>query len=385
MGNTAESEGVVSSTPGIRASLAEVLVLVLVVAFGVNLVSTVLAAWLPQWLILSIGGALTLGAVAYVSFARLKPVHQSTRIEGFLVIDTEANELLAVPQYDLPSSATAHLAAAFAENPALRRQWDAEPPIDMRDAVGTPNLGQKLLNELVEYLLIERLSTTLTDHFNDSAFSKGKLREYRRADLPDILLQNRFLELFSRDPKDREGFEDMTSGSEEGWEVVAGHSESGAYYSRFDLTLPANSDVRRDADGNLRITSRHLDVCLAARFLPYGGPAPFAMMSFYLGECSFDVQDYLVEFDIDVKIQRRLLLKREALAYSLWIEDVLKALGRDFSGQRFVDDINWPTLEAAIQVFERNERGQSRRDSGGRHQGGATVAKGVDNASDDGS
>ncbi|WP_146066118.1 hypothetical protein [Cryobacterium sp. Y82] len=352
------SRRVISDIPGIRASLTEVVLLTLAVAFGVNLVSTVLSSWMPQWLTLTIGAVLGLVPIIYVAWNRLKAVVYETQIEGFLVLDKEANELLEVPEYDLADDAVRYLSAAFAENPALRRQWDEEPLMNnWHKSANRGGLGDRLVNELVEYIVLDRLSMTLSAHFNSTGFSEDKLRTYRRADLPDILLKNRFLELFSRDIADRDGFEHAGEPSGEGWTLVATSSSAGAYYQRFELILPSDSTIKRTEDNDLLIEGPTLTARISASVPGYGGKAPSALRRLYLGHSGWDSHDLSVQIDVQVKIKRQLFLRREALRYSVWIEDVLEDLAESFSGDRFVSRIQWPLLEAAVQVFDRDARG----------------------------
>lgn len=356
----------ISDIPGIRASLTEVVLLTLAVAFGVNLVSTVLASWMPKWLTLTIGAAFGLVPILYVAWNRLKAVVHETGIDGFLMLDREDNELLEVPDYDLADDAVRYLSAAFAENPALRRQWDEEPL--MKDLLTStrrgPSLSGRLVNELIEYIVIDRLSVTLGDHFNSTGFSKDKLRTYRRADLPDILLKNRFLELFSRDIADRDGFETDSAKSDDGWILVATSNAAGAYYHRFELTLPSDSTIKRTDNNALLIEGPTLTARISTSVPGYGGKAPSSLHRLYLGHSGWDVHDLNVRIDVQVTIKRQLFLRREALQYSVWIEDVLEDLAESFSGERFVERIQWPLLEAAVQVFERDERGHKIRSTG---------------------
>ncbi|MFF2388978.1 hypothetical protein [Agromyces sp. NPDC058104] len=350
---------VISGIPLVRASLTEVVLLTLAVALGVNLISTTLSTWLPLWVCFAVGIGFGLVPIVYVARSRLKAVVHSMDISGFILYDREANALVDVPEYDLAEDAVRYLSAAFSENPALRRQWDAEPPMaDLdRGMIGKPNLGRRLLDELVEYIVIDRLSMTLGDHFNRADLPREKLRTYSRSDLPDILLKNRFLELFSRDLADREGFDTSRDNSDKGWTLVSTSNAAGGYYHRFELTLPHNSTIRRTERGELLIEGPNLDARITAKVPGFSGDAPFGLSRLYVGKPGWDTLDLQVDVCVQVTVKRQWSLRRERLRYNVWIEDVLAHLYESLSGERFIEKIQWPLLQAAVQVFDRDARG----------------------------
>ena len=61
--------------------------------------------------------------------------------------------------------------------------------------------------------------------------------------IPDILLENRFLKLFSEDPNNRMSF--VNDDSENDYENVVKSYQNGAIFRRFQLNLPKGSKVFR--------------------------------------------------------------------------------------------------------------------------------------------
>lgn len=84
-----------------------------------------------------------------------------------------------------------------------------EVTADPRHLVNKPVRSAELLAEAVEYLVLDKISTHLTDYFNEESFAEQNLKVYRREDVPDILLRNRFLETFSRPTEQRPAFMDL--------------------------------------------------------------------------------------------------------------------------------------------------------------------------------
>ena len=60
--------------------------------------------------------------------------------------------------------------------------------------MATPD--RRLILEATEYFLLRMLSTHLTNYFNDEKFKEENLTKLERKDIPQVLLENRFLNLF---------------------------------------------------------------------------------------------------------------------------------------------------------------------------------------------
>lgn len=345
--------GLVSDIPELRSSLIEIVLLALGVALGVNLISNAIYSALPTWAAVCSGIVIILLPILYVIRVRFRAVRHRREIEGFFMYDSEENEAVDVPEYSLAEAVPRYLSAAFAENPALRRQWETEPRLSDWDP---PRKGQqvspagRLIQELMEYILLDSLSTSLTDYFNGAP--DNKLATYHRNDLPDVLLKNRFLELFSRDPADREGFGDMGP-SEEGWVVVSAYNATGGHYNQFQLKLPSDSKMRRADDGSIEITGRAMTVRLSVEYRNYSAGAASWLAGPYIDGDVNTLRALQVNFWIDVTVKRRIFLRNDEMHYLRWVEEVLERLEYDLSGSAFLKRINWDTLQAAIQVFNR--------------------------------
>ena len=64
-----------------------------------------------------------------------------------------------------------------------------------------------ILNKLVEYLILKKLSLTTVDYFNKPTFDKRKLIQLTKLNVPDIVVSNIFLSLFYKDMSQRGAFD----------------------------------------------------------------------------------------------------------------------------------------------------------------------------------
>ena len=92
----------------------------------------------------------------------------------------------------------------------LKKMWDKGPvdkglhyDKDTGKVSCATGKGHQLIIEATEYYVLEKLSSHLTDYFNRPHFDEQELHTFARNDIPDVLLSNRFLELFSKPMEDR--------------------------------------------------------------------------------------------------------------------------------------------------------------------------------------
>ena len=342
-----------------RANLVELVVVTLLLAMGVNLISdhAVAAAGISHATALMIGLILCLASIAYLTARVFAGWTEARSYEGFVVYDKGQNQIIPISRYELGECVPAYLEAAFAENEALRTLWDREPLKDLssfdRDS-GTvtrkPVRSAHILSEAIEYFLLDKLSTHLTDYFNDPNFRKRNLELYRRQDVPEVLLSNRFLELFSRPMEERAAFVEFAIEEEGPGEVVVKSGLRGALYSRFELVLPKGSVVRRPESRRVEIETRRMTIGLQVRFEGFSAVLPRAFEKWYLGiEDWQNLHPYQVSIDVDVTLKFGGLLTSLGWEYYQWVDSFLERVERDASQDAFLDAIGW---EYALTVLD---------------------------------
>jgi hypothetical protein len=184
----------------------------ILLAFGINLIASVVYTSLSTPVALLWGSIVTLSSLLYLGLRYLKRQHRVV-FEGFLVYDPSIQLFLPVAEYDLAEKVEGYLKAAFAENKALLKQWNENP---FRPDIGREGFmdsaSVKILQEALEYYVLDRLSLHLGAYFAKSGTKASFLQHLGRSDIPGGLLSNRFLDLFSRPMIDRPAFEEMNEG-----------------------------------------------------------------------------------------------------------------------------------------------------------------------------
>lgn len=352
---TRQSGGFISRLQADRSSLTEVLVLAVALALAVSLAANVLFSVLTLFAV--IGGTLLLIAacMVYLWVRRFGTRTKDLRFTGFLLYDKSSKRLIPVKEYELSERACSYLNAAFAENAALMGQWEEDPlentiQFDPKTHAAhfKDTLSRKLLLELLEYVTLETLSTHLIDHFNSSEVDKAKLRVYLRSDIPDILLRNRFLELFSKPQQDRPLFKETKTPQNSG-EVVMAWAQ-GAHYSRFDLMLPEGSQVKRGDSGGFEIDGPILNLSITPGFQGANTYVPAHFRQYYVGvdKPLGAVTAYSVEIRVKVTVKLRGLFTKTPWTYHQWTESFLEKLREVVDSQAFFESIQWPVIDAVL-------------------------------------
>jgi hypothetical protein len=327
-----------------RASVLELVLSVVVVALGINLVSNAFAGASARSQ--AVVGLMLVAGVIAVAARKYWTGRKEHHIEGAFLISAAGQVILPMHGYAFSGKCAGDVQAAFAENPALRAQWDVAD--ETRRTQGWlaehPNQAE-LLRELAENYAIEKLAST-TGHYLRTADPDGTACvTLTRASIPASLLENRFLDLFSRPPQDRPAFGDPVD------DTVVMAYRLGAYFHRFELRLPAGSTIARES-GAIRI--RHplmtVEISVAPPFWALNIPP---VVEEYLADGSIGRdRPYKVEMTVIVHFALRSMIARRRRAnLQEWARHYVARLEDEVSLERYLDRINVDALSATVYAF----------------------------------
>lgn len=215
-----------------------------------------------------------------------------------------------------------------------------------------------MLIELTEYIVLEKISTFLTDYFNQlpSKEKQEQLQTYLRNDVPNILLSNRFLELFSRDMRDRVGFDDHEEDEDDSSKtVVAVFGDH--YFSRFDLTLPRKSQVTRD-ESWITISAPRTTIRFRVTY-GYSAYIPWDFEKYWMRRSMTNTDAYNFDIELEVKVRPPLSLKRNPIADGVWAQELVNSLHESLDFAHFLDEMHWPTASAVLSRLDPNDNKQN--------------------------
>ena len=343
-----------------RKNLIELIVVAVLLAFGVDLI----AGHIPNLLMLSplatvvVGAVLCLGCVFYLAFRLFGKRVERRTYEAFLIYNQKENKIIEVPRYSFSENVCHYMEYASVENPALKTLWENEPLEDKTDSARVEIKHKKsaqLLSEMAEYIVLSMLSVHLTDYFASEEFKKKNLKEYGREDIPDVLLKNRYLELFSRPMEDRPIFTDASKKDNRPGEILGVYAY-GAIYEKFHLVLPKESTIRRLNANNIEIETEKLTMSITVRFEGFNINLPTGFEQYYLALSDWqNITAYQLSVDIQVKMKLWAMLSKIGWEYYRWVDSFLDEIKGEISQEAFFNRINWEATLTMLQCLNRSQ------------------------------
>lgn len=340
----------------IRSNIIEIIIIAIVIAFGISIIVssiTIIDGYDPSNGIIFGVGVCIISLLYLICKNNTKNI-QNTTINGFLIYSKKENKLINVSRYDFSESITTNLEAAFFENIAIKNIWDKEKlgfKYENRKLIQSKS--NKLLCESIEYYILEKLSVHLATYFNKKQFNHEDLYTFQRNEIPDVLLSNRFLELFSKPIEDRPCFiDDIGNDNESNVETIA-IFKNGAIYKKFDLVLPKGSKLRRNDKGDIEIITKKFNLTIDAKFEGFNQNLPPGFEKYYLGTEDFlDLESYQVEINIKIKFKLMYMLSIKNWQYYSWIDSFLHQLNTDICTNTYFEKISWNSISTILQCFE---------------------------------
>jgi len=374
-----------------------------IIALGINLIAAGLFALIPATYPITLSLGLTIAALGLLYLTKLvmNKRHIRSTFTAFLIYDPEENEIVPIKEYAFAYDVEKTLNAAFLENNALKTIWEKErlrqrttskdeqaestlpsdneaAQVDNNNELGSPkpayitltrgeageNLAEPrsaiILNEAIEFVVLERLSTHLADYFDDYPDDDKYKKEYKREDVPSLLLQNRILSLLTAPLENRAVFVEQTFSKEPPkGEIVSMMGSDGSLYQRFDLVLPNHTQISRPAPGILHFESERISMTLKASYQGFSLYIPWDFIGFYVGKNPEKMRELLVNISVDATIRRWGLFRNRGWNYYRWIDSFAESLERFASKDVFFERINWDALSA--QLFVSNRRAKAKR------------------------
>lgn len=352
----------------VRANLIELIVVAVLLALSVNLISSSLPSLIPlspAWTLVA-GFFIGILALSYSGFRFISARHKTVSLKGLFIYDRKANSVISIPRYKYGRKIADYLKAAFSENKALKTLWDKEP---LREQIEVSDEGiiikelrsHQLIAEATEYFILDELSSHLSTYFSKDRYQKNTLETFSRNDIPDVLLKNHFLELFSKEMEERPAFIKERAkleksfpgklvyekGNETGLynrkETPYAVGKGGALYNRFELVLPEKSKMSLSGDGEIEISTNRFCLLITVDFTKMCMLVPNEFYQFIIGldKKPKDVTEFEVQVRIDVTFKPGSFLSSKGWEYYYWIDSFLDEFEKNFSIDAFFDSIGW--------------------------------------------
>lgn len=353
----------------VSRNTVEILALAFLLALGINLLSSAL----PVELSLSSRGTGVVGlmliftSVAYLAYRFRAVTARELKLEGILALD-KARKPEEIDRYELSERMNRYFRGISAENKAIAKLWtDSRIGIELdeiaRTSRGAHSQANQLVHEALEYFVLDRLTLHLSAYFDSERdVDECSVVRVERADIPQVLLQNRFLELFSKPMEMREAFMDHCTGDEHG-KIVYATGKDGAFFDHFELVLPSKSKVARLPGSGLSIQTSRFHLTVRPEFIGASTIFPNRFEELYLDRKFDDLDLYGVSLRVKVEFKWWSLLTNSGWDYYEWLDSFLDELAATFDFENFLSKINWEAAASVATVLQNQARKASQ--SGG--------------------
>lgn len=340
-----------------RQKIAKLIVSTVLLATGINILSSQLLTSnsFSSLVILAIGFSLCIISLFYLTCNLIGNLTKCHTFCAFLIYDIENKKIIPVPGYNFSEEIHEYLNAAFIEKTALKTVWEkSKLGIDFDDnGKKTNNKSNQLIIEAVQYFLLQNLSIHLIDYFADEKFTEENLKTYEREDIPDVLLRNRFLNLFSSPMEERSVFVEESLSYVEDEEEVVSADQDGCLYEKFEAVLPVDSIFKMPSNSELNIETKKIKMNLNTIFEGYSTITPKKFEQYYLN-CNniFRYKTFKIDIKVEIKIKLKSLLSKSGWEYYYWIDSFLDMIEKEVSMNYYFKSINWDTVLTIIHCRE---------------------------------
>lgn len=348
-----------------KTNLLEILAIAVIVALGVNVFSTGFVGFfnVPDFNALVVGGvSIFIGALLIIR--NVKPINSGVfKFEAAICVDKESKELIPIEGYPFAEETSRFVKAICTENKAIHKLWTEDPigstfSFNNGKPVHKTPKSNLLLIEAVEYFVLRSLSLHLNSYFIKNDLSSGdELTTLERKNIPSVLLENRYLELFSKPMEEREAFIKHGDGPSHG-KVVYAFGKDGVIFDHFDLMLPKGSSVTRETNSSISIKTDRFNLNIHPKFEGMGSNFPHKFQTLYLGRDFRSVSTLGVELIITVEFSAKALLTTKGWSYYWWLDSFLERIEESLSKNSFLEKISWYQNAAMMHMAENRRKQQ---------------------------
>lgn len=340
-----------------RAKFIELIIISIFLGFGISLTSssiTLLTGFNPV-LGIYIGGAICIISAIYISLKVFVRRKEEYFYKGFFILNEHENKIVKINGYDLSETIKGYFESAFLENKDLENIWNNDS-LKLQDGLKTPEPhSMDIIREALEYFLLDKLSIHLMTYFKYPKEKNKNISVLERKDIPNVLLSNRFLELFSKTMKDRAAFLDIEEeNEEEEWYIL---DVDGGTYKKFSLVLPYKSKVIRTNKGGIEIKTDKFNIIMEVKFDGCNDVLPAEFEEHYLSIYGFENSlanvVYQVEFKFYVKFKITSLFSSFGWKDYNWIDSFLNLIDNSVTKESFFSKINWNTVSTLIKCLNK--------------------------------
>lgn len=326
----------------------------------INIISNALGLILDikPWIYLVSGIGVSVLLIGLTLIYNIVKLNQTIKYNGAFIVDEKNdNDFITIPNYKISEDMDDYLKSAFCENEAIKNIWQQVNfktfdfiGVDKdKNLIAKTNESTNMLIELIEYCLLENLSTFIDDYFNLRHMNENVIKLDQNS-VPDILLNNRFMKLFSENPRNRSAFVN-DSKTKDYEHIVVMTGKNGAVYRRFDLNLPKGSKVYRSNKNTIIIDTKLFTLTIKVLFGGFNTVIENNFYKYYIQKKNKAFSEYQFNIEIGVNYKLKSIFRIMDWKYYNWLDEYIERLEHYCSMDTFYKDINWEQNKTIIRIL----------------------------------
>jgi hypothetical protein len=341
-----------------RANIIELIVIAFFLAIGTNIIVSSIAGFdfFNPNVFIYIGLGIVVLSFLYLIWRIIKNRSFRKEIVSSAIYKEKDNKIIDVPYYNFSNNLSNYLEYAFNENQDIKAIWERHKLLKLdsnKKTVRKNTNSGKLLIEATEYIILDKISTHLSDYFNNEKLNINNISEIKRDDISDILIKNRFLDLFSKPMNERSAFLDYDNTKKQPNKEVIMSYKNGHFFNKFKLKLPKGSKVIRNEDSSILIKNKRFSIKISVEYEGYGSMGiPYSFIRYFLNLNLTEYRQLEIKVNFDVKFNLNTFISLLGWEYYKWIDSLLKELEDEISSEHFSKKIHWESNEVILEFLE---------------------------------
>lgn len=321
-------------TSGQRQAIVKNFLLVAILSAGISIVANVLTKDAQSGVIIIPGIVCILFVAIFYAKEYFGRSSHKIDVDTVLCVDKEKMPI-PIDRFRFSEDLCQAVKSVLSENKAYCPLWKNSL---MREP--GENNNDRIVEEFLEYLFVQWLSLELNSYF--CRFDKSAIELVKREQMSDVLIKNRVIELISKPYIEREKFQTLNEADnkEDGEVVYMMEGEDDVIYNRLEIELPRKSRVVREGKA-LVIKNRDFEIRFESRYEGFGYVLPSYFEDFYMKRHLDDVDCFMVELELSVKLKPFFFLSVKDWRYLGWLDQLEESFSEYFCFNSFAKRIGY--------------------------------------------
>lgn len=328
-----------------RAEILEIILIAIILALGINLISSGISAIvdIKNILVILIGTAICISVILYYLKIKIQSMGINKIVVGNIVLNVKNKRLYGILQYRSSYQIKDYINAILLENKEISNRYAKS----VKNIENYYESDYKLQNSYFSYIVNSAIEYQIINLLIDAIYLRnGDIQELDLNSVPKNIADNVFVKVLSRDWRKRKVFINCDEEVEDE-ELVYLKTDEGYIYNKLVIRIPKNSTIEKYKN-SLVVKSKLYKITI--QWGIENGHLPFPDMEFYnfcFSDEEINFNDIEFSYFIDIKVEYSLLaiFSKKAIKENLWVENFINTIIEDFDYDDCLKRNSWELLK----------------------------------------